>query len=1045
MLKSKFNLFTLIELIVVIVILGILAAIIIPNVSEQKKDAITSMMNGNIRNIQTAVDTYALHNSGNYPVAIQPTLQKPQIIDINELYPKYIKSKPDTSKTEDQHYWVDVFGKVWGSTVSSPSNMFHSNEFIEWSHVKNAEFYNIYAINEDTKTGKVQKTNYRLLRDIPIEKQIDKIKVENSEGELLISSTDQYGLESAPRGLSSEPISDWFTPIVNKEGSFEFSLISDELMYWISYTAKTEQPEGTSIKYEFSYLQENGEYSAFTEDFFSLKPAKELKVKITTIGANGKYPSILDFHVFFHYKDEDIIDTTRLIRENIDDKGYIINPELPVRVVDSFIATDKVKEIIIRDQYVEEPTGVHYTYQPPAQSNYIPVTSLVDIPQGSTIRIEREYKSGEYVVIEEPLIIKKSNLEFYHPQPVVPIEKKEWETMQTLSFFAHSGDYQRTKWLSAEIKDKKPENTRIVYSYSYSNTTGGFSKDYPNIQDLPSSRSVRVKAELQVKTEFVSTGIMPEVESIRLHHERGYVDLDLVKPTVEIIPVKSNNLHSDSISDATSIEWTYQAADPRGKEIVDVEWGGDIREKYPIGTYSVSARVKNSSGYWSDITYYRFTVISEKPIAKITMTPEAGITTGSTVYWGHENSNDPDGDGIKQAEWENKLTRYNAGQQTVRLRVQDNEGNWSDWVEKTFSVTFMPILKEVSFGSYHGIGLTDDKKVAVWGSNNHGQLGTGQVVSGTYFTATLVPGLENVKKAEATPIANIVLLENGEVYSWGAGNNGVLGLGSTNNVYIPTKVEGLPKIVDIFTGYYRVFAIAENGDVYGWGWGSGWAFSSTTATNVLSPIKLDSLSNIGVVKISTGSQHHMALLQDGKFLIWGYPHDGQLGMKSSSVHIKTPTLHPDFTDVKDVLAYTDSSMILLNNGDVYVWGDNDGYKLGIPSPYQPNYPIKHPELTNVKEIAGGTYAGYAVLNDGRGATFGNYDNGLYSGGTRGVNFFPELQGIIHVTAKDRSVMFFKQDGTLIGISAMPANVRLGKNSPDTRVPSVISTSHTWTE
>ena len=124
--------FSLVELIIVIAILAILASLIIPNTADINMKAYVSKVNGNIRNIQTAVDMYALEN-GKYPSVIQPTLEEPQEIDFNLLYPKYLKSMP---KIEKEIYWVDFMGKVWSSTIDAPRDVFHSENKVEWGNEK---------------------------------------------------------------------------------------------------------------------------------------------------------------------------------------------------------------------------------------------------------------------------------------------------------------------------------------------------------------------------------------------------------------------------------------------------------------------------------------------------------------------------------------------------------------------------------------------------------------------------------------------------------------------------------------------------------------------------------------------------------------------------------------------------------------------------------------------------------------------------------------------------------------------------------------------
>ena len=59
--------FTLIELMIVIAIIAILAAILIPNFLHARAESQTSACEGNLKQIATALEEYAVDNSGNYP------------------------------------------------------------------------------------------------------------------------------------------------------------------------------------------------------------------------------------------------------------------------------------------------------------------------------------------------------------------------------------------------------------------------------------------------------------------------------------------------------------------------------------------------------------------------------------------------------------------------------------------------------------------------------------------------------------------------------------------------------------------------------------------------------------------------------------------------------------------------------------------------------------------------------------------------------------------------------------------------------------------
>ncbi|MGB4413139.1 MAG: prepilin-type N-terminal cleavage/methylation domain-containing protein, partial [Atribacterales bacterium] len=102
----------------------------------------------------------------------------------------------------------------------------------------------------------------------------------------------------------------------------------------------------------------------------------------------------------------------------------------------------------------------------------------------------------------------------------------------------------------------------------------------------------------------------------------------------------------------------------------------------------------------------------QKPVAIITMTPNQGLTTKTLIQWSYESSYDPNGLEIIKAEWEGRQDKYETeGEYTVRLRVQNSAGIWSDWIEKTFYVFDANDVVQIVAGHYHSLALTQDGSV----------------------------------------------------------------------------------------------------------------------------------------------------------------------------------------------------------------------------------------------------------------------------------------------------------------------------------------------
>lgn len=200
------KLFTLIELIVVIVVIGILAAIIVPNISSLKQEATHTAIEMNLKNLQTSIDIYSMNNHGTLPGISKPTEIKPSQIDFEILNPDYTRDIP---KTTGINYWVDFKGKVWASSIDSPIIQMQQGDeddkvTITWTKDVNATKYNIYQLDNYTGSesmivGKVNnsKAKYTLVSQVEGNSYLEAKK----NTAYVVSGIDEAGFESAPSGI----------------------------------------------------------------------------------------------------------------------------------------------------------------------------------------------------------------------------------------------------------------------------------------------------------------------------------------------------------------------------------------------------------------------------------------------------------------------------------------------------------------------------------------------------------------------------------------------------------------------------------------------------------------------------------------------------------------------------------------------------------------------------------------------------------------------------------------------------------------------------
>ncbi|NLK00232.1 MAG: hypothetical protein GX318_03205, partial [Clostridia bacterium] len=62
-----------------------------------------------------------------------------------------------------------------------------------------------------------------------------------------------------------------------------------------------------------------------------------------------------------------------------------------------------------------------------------------------------------------------------------------------------------------------------------------------------------------------------------------------------------------------------------------------------------------------------------------------------------------------------------------------------------------------------------------------------------------------------------ILYDDGTVATFGNNSNGQLGLGTDENVNVPTNIKGLTDVKTLSAGATRVFATRKDGSIWAWG------------------------------------------------------------------------------------------------------------------------------------------------------------------------------------------------------------------------------------
>lgn len=207
----------------------------------------------------------------------------------------------------------------------------------------------------------------------------------------------------------------------------------------------------------------------------------------------------------------------------------------------------------------------------------------------------------------------------------------------------------------------------------------------------------------------------------------------------------------------------------------------------------------------------------------------------------------------------------------------------------------------IAAGQSHSVALLSDGTLAAWGSNPAGQLGTGNNTKATSPVTVLANGSLSGKIVVAIAAGanhTLALSSDGRIFSWGANNNGQLGIGSSFpfSINSPTAVWGVgliegKTVIAIAAGSDHSLAVTSDGKVYAWGLGSSGQLGTGTPFDSYQPVAVSTagvLAGKSVTAIAAGGSHSLAIDSDGNAYAWGSNSSGQLGNNSANSIAASP-------------------------------------------------------------------------------------------------------------------------------------------------------------
>lgn len=334
---------------------------------------------------------------------------------------------------------------------------------------------------------------------------------------------------------------------------------------------------------------------------------------------------------------------------------------------------------------------------------------------------------------------------------------------------------------------------------------------------------------------------------------------------------------------------------------------------------------------------------------------------------------------------------------------------------------YLQDITDISAGFGFSLALAADSTVFSWGANDYGQLGDGTTLSSDLpvqvLDSTGANPLENIVAISAGSFGCLALDDHGRIWSWGSNREGALGRGDSDfdahKFAYPVRLESggyLDSAIAISCGSLFNYAILSDSTILAWGAnGDGQLGNDTTLSSYFPEPVLDSTgtgamrSITSVVTTGTGVfgmfGHGLAMDSHGKLWAVGRNYNGQLGdgttiSKDLPVRVKNSTGSEFIDDVHKFAAGSEHSLVLLEDGSVWAWGNNYYGVIGENTTTDKHLPTRVHGVDNIgylpdiEQIATSHSHNLAMDSEGSLYAWGRNDNGQLGDGTTEQRNYP---------------------------------------------------------
>lgn len=281
-----------------------------------------------------------------------------------------------------------------------------------------------------------------------------------------------------------------------------------------------------------------------------------------------------------------------------------------------------------------------------------------------------------------------------------------------------------------------------------------------------------------------------------------------------------------------------------------------------------------------------------------------------------------------------------------------------------------------------------------------------------------------------------VLKKDGSLWACGYNSNGQLGLGDktdrTTLVQVTTNINN--DVSSIVCGYDSVIALKKDGTLWGCGYNCYGFFgigNNTSSTSTF--IQIASGMN-NIKKVFCGHGHCFIVKTDNTVWACGRNDKGQLGLGDTTNRTTFTQVTANISDIRQLECGDDFTFIVKKDGSLWACGNGNAGQLGLNiGGTSTSYKTTFTQVTeyinyNVVKVVALSQSSYILKNDGTVWSSGNNSYGQLgigttsSGGTQSTKIFTRalyidangVEDIISSNIDSRHILVRKRDGSLWG-------------------------------